>query len=256
MRGTLLNTRETPLSVDAFLAPLDAAEVKTSGETTRAWLTAENFLKWTTREGYEQLLWKDAAICGADLHPAIIPLHNDIRTADGRMLVFPRAAGTHLREGDAGDRFFRLPLATKLRLIQTVLDGMAAISVAGWVHRDFFDGNVMADFATETVALYDFELYVQGDGYRLTEFDRDYGSSRLMAPEQWRRGAWMDQRTNVYTLARFAIQYLSHRRDARWREAFQGSTGLAEVLAAATREEPGDRFQTVAAFVDAFRAAA
>lgn len=149
----------------------------------------------------------------------------------------------------------RLPLGRKLTLIQVVLDGMAAISAAGWIHRDFFDGNVMVDFDCDAVALYDFELYVRGPGYHIVEHDRDYGSSRLMAPEQFKRGAWVDQRTNVYTLARFAIQYLSDRHDVQWSRTFQASSGLADVLAKATRDDPDDRFETVEALVKAYGSA-
>jgi hypothetical protein len=86
--------------------------------------------------------------------------------------------------------------------------------------------------------------------------DRNYGSRRLMAPEEFVRGARIDQATNVYTLGRYAINALSRRTDGAWRATFQGPPALAAVLERATRPERAERYQRVGEFVRAFEQAA
>jgi hypothetical protein len=49
------------------------------------------------------------------------------------------------------------------------------------------------------------------DGYRppyTLDRERQFGSSRFMAPEEWQRGATIDERTTVYTLGRAAFVFL------------------------------------------------
>ena len=62
----------------------------------------------------------------------------------------------------------------------------------------------------------------------------------------------IDQRANVFTLGRYAICALSDRIEENWREGFQGSTELADVIEGATQADRGERYDTVRDFVEAF----
>jgi hypothetical protein len=75
------------------------------------------------------------------------------------------------------------------------------------------------------------------------------GSTRYMAPEEFTRGATVDERTTVHVLGRTGQHLLDS--PAGWR----GDAAQAEVLQRATRPDPADRFPTVAALLAAWRAA-
>lgn len=257
MAHSLLHTRQTPLPVAAFLeevCDLPPKEIRKENTETRAWIATANgetyFLKWVTTEKYERMLAKDAIISALELHPAITRLFNLVETADGMLLVYENVDGEVL-DREVRKRFFALPVATKLAALQTIFAALAAIVEAGWIIGDFYEGNVIYDFDTEAIRIFDFECFERGSGYVL-QLDCSYGSSRLRPPEEYVRGAWIDQRANVYTLGRYAINALSSRIDEAWQTEFQGNQSLARVLEQATRRNPHQRYQTVRAFVDAF----
>ena len=113
----------------------------------------------------------------------------------------------------------------------------AAITEAGWLLVDLYEGNLIYDFESHQLWCFDWDLCVKAESYSLS-MDRNWGSSRLMAPEEFVRGATMDQRTNVFNLGRIAILAL----------------GDSDPLIQATDPNPENRFPTVRAFVDAFAA--
>jgi serine/threonine-protein kinase len=82
--------------------------------------------------------------------------------------------------------------------------------------------------------------------------DRLPGSDRYMAPEEWRRGATIDERTTVFNLGRAAMVLLDEREVG---EAFRGTPAMAEVLEHATEADPDDRIQTVADLATRWRRA-
>ena len=256
----LLEKTETDLPVEAFLAEacdFPPVELKKENTTTRAWFArseeTEYFLKWVETARYEELLAKEAAICSRCLHPVIVTLHGTVRTADGVLLVFEKMEGETLQGPVLRARFFRLPVEEKISALRTIFDALAAIVEDGWILVDFYEGNVMYDFASRTVRLFDFDVFEQGDGYVL-QMDRNYGSRRLMAPEEFVRGAWLDQTTNTYTLARYVINALCTNIDD-WRDEMSRQPGLARVIERGVQLDRSKRFSTVRAFVEAFRQA-
>ena len=73
-----------------------------------------------------------------------------------------------------------------------------------------------------------------------------------MAPEEFTRGATIDQRTNVYTLGRTAAVLLSD--GDLDSDAWRGSHAIREVLDRATSLRCEARFPTVIDFVGAWSA--
>jgi serine/threonine-protein kinase len=96
------------------------------------------------------------------------------------------------------------------------------------------------DFAQQRIWLFDWELCRKGDGFTL-EMDSNYGSSRLMAPEEFIRGSWLDQQTIVFNLGRYALLTLPELADT-----------LAPVLARATYPARSRRYSSVREFTQAF----
>ena len=118
---------------------------------------------------------------------------------------------------------------------------------AGLVAVDFYDGCLLYDFDAGQVHLVDLDLYAPGP--YLLERDRQFGSSRFMAPEEWQRGARVDQRSTVFTLGRTARVLLGE--EGAWR----GGSHLEAVVARATRRDPEARFGSVPAMQSAWTAA-
>jgi serine/threonine-protein kinase len=74
-----------------------------------------------------------------------------------------------------------------------------------------------------------------------------------MAPEEFTKGALIDQRTSVFTLGRTALVLLG---DASTNpEGFRGPVGLLRVATRACRPRPEQRYDGLPEFCAAWRAA-
>ena len=192
-------------------------------------------------------------------HPALVPLLHTIESPDGPLLVFPWCEGELLnvpreRRADpasALQRFRRLPVATIGRCLDAIFELHVALASAGWVAADFYDGCLIYDFAADRLGVVDLDTYHQGPFHNPR--DRWFGSTRFMAPEEFRRGAVIDERTTVFTLGRTALVLLGEGGDRS--ERFVGPEACSAVVWKACAEDPAHRFETVAAFHQAWRAA-
>ena len=188
------------------------------------------------------VLRRAASVHGLD-HPALITLHELIETSDGVAMVHDWFDGELLRAprelrqdpAQAHNRFKRLPTDLIVAALDRVVDLHVLLEESGWVLGDFYDGCLMYDFDTGEIRVMDFECYQRGP-YR-NDRGRLPGSTRFMAPEEFRRGALIDSRTTVFNLARMIeIFYLSEHPDSQ----------VSSVVARATAPEPGDRPATAA----------
>lgn len=227
----------------------------------RAWHAVSEgtpyFLKFAPHERYERTLAKDAEICQQRLHPAIVRLLEVVELVDGKLLRFEHFHGEDMYPARNRSRFFKLPLTTKLAALKTLFAALAAIVRAGWILVDFYEGNVLYDFSTGELRIFDFEFFERAgtDGGFVLERERNPGSTRLMAPEEWVQGERIDQTTNVYTLGRYAINALSPEIDERWPDTFEANEALRDVLGRATQTERRRRHQTVDEFLVDFNRA-
>jgi len=181
-------------------------------------------------------------------HPAIVPLAATLRTRDGLALVHPWRDGEVLndpllpggvRRDDPRSSFARfraLPAPEIVAALDKIFDAHVAIARAGFVAVDFYDGAIIYDFAMRSVHLVDLDSY--SPPYTLDR-ERQFGSTRFMAPEELRRGAAIDERTTVFTLGRTAFVLLGDA--ASWR----ADPRRREVALRATAANPADRFATV-----------
>jgi serine/threonine-protein kinase len=194
--SALLTTRQTHLTAEAYLTETGDSPpevIKKSNPESRAWFATENgvkyFIKCVETRCYNDRLAKDVEICRQNLHPAIVPMLNVVETADGMLLVFPKIPGIALDGIEKRRQFFDLPVPVKLESTSLCFEALAAIVEAGWILVDFYEGNVIYDFETGATTLIDFELFERGNGFTL-QMDRNFGSRRLMAPEEFVRGAY------------------------------------------------------------------
>ena len=193
---------------------------------------------------------------GAVDHPALARLHNSFRTPEGLALVYEWLPGEALydytvgqgnRDDPAGAhaRFRALPVEEILVALDAIYDAHLALAQAGFVAVDFYDGCILYDFDNSRVYLCDFDEYRPGPF--VLEDERLPGSRRFMAPEEWRRGATIDQVSNVYTLGRTAVALLGSGQLSG--PAWRGSPALQAVVSRATSADRASRQQSVRRFV-------
>jgi len=179
-----------------------------------------------------------------------------IESGHGPLLVYAWVDGELLHAGSATrqdphsamQRFRRLPLPEIMRAMDTIFDLHCELALAGWIAVDFYDGCLIYDFTTQELHVVDLDMYRESPF--VNEMGRMFGSSRYMAPEEFERGAAIDERTNVYTMGRTAANLLSD--GTLDRSAFRGSDERYEVVRKACSGERGNRYASVGDFYTAW----
>ncbi len=196
--------------------------------STRAWRTESLFVKFFPFALQERAA-VEAEISSAGLHPNIIPSLLMTGCDNGIVLAYSWVSGTALGTTEAREKFYALPEPEKWAALHTIFSVCTAISEAGWILVDLYEGNIIYDFENKQLWCFDWDLCVKSESYIL-EKDRNWGSSRLMAPEEFVRGDRIDVRTNVFNLGRIAQLALGKTDDA---------------LTRATDPDPEKRFPSI-----------
>ncbi len=195
-------------------------------------------------------LWRSCS------HVTLPQLHNVIESLHGPLLVYDWVEGellyanreTRYKLQSAFQRFRRLPISEILKALNQVFELHYALAQVGWVANDFYDGSLIYDFACQEIRVIDLDGYREGPS--LNGMGRMFGSSRYMAPEEFERGALIDERTTVFTLGRTVANLLSDGTLAR--SAFRGSDAQFEVVSRACQTSREQRFASVADFYTAW----
>ena len=207
----------------------------------------------------ESVGWLESAIRfhAAVTHRSIPPIIHHLWTPEGLAVVQPWATGEVLHDpfdpavserdepGSPYQRFLALPVPEIVEALRQLIDAHLAVADAGFVAVDLYDGCLIYDFGDHELSLIDLDLYCPGP--YVLDADRQFGSTTFMAPEEWQRGATIDERTTVFTLGRFILVLLgAARHGPPEREEFRGDDHLFEVAMRACDPDPGDRFASVA----------
>ena len=138
-------------------------------------------------------------------------------------------------------RFMRLPLAKRLRVFDDILQLFVEIERMNIIIEDFYDGCVIYDFNTDTAAVCDLDHMHVGE-YRLNR-NRQFGSSRFMAPEEFIKGSLINRRMNVFTMGATGFVLLNDNKRAvqDWNLPIK----LHKILQKATAHKKEERFTTV-----------
>ena len=184
------------------------------------------------------------AVHDAVQHPALVAPVQVVAGDAGPIIVYPWVRGERLR---MRPMVGRLSTAARLAAIESIIEVHALINDAGFVSIDLYDGNLIFD---DRIHLIDI------DEYRPAPFvldaDRTPGSTRFMAPEEFRRGATLDRRTTVFHLGRTAA-VLFDPPQGMGRE--QVPSALVPVIERATADDPDDRYEDAHALLNAWRSA-
>jgi len=193
------------------------------------------------------------------LQSALVPRRwRLVELTDGVLMEHDWAAGTVLRSPDEDrnhpnsvyQRFIRLPLDRRSKVYDDVLQLFLEIEGQGIIVEDFYDGCILYDFATDIAHVCDLDHIHRGP-YRLTK-DRQYGSSRFMAPEEFRKNSLIDYRTNVYTMGATGFVLLNDNR--RQMNDWPLSVDSFRVLERATSKAKEDRQESIEKFYREWRA--
>lgn len=106
-------------------------------------------------------------------------------------------------------RFRALPTHAIAAALTTVYELHVELARAGWLAVDFYDGCLMYDFVSHDLRVIDLDQYSRGPF--TNAMGRMFGSTRFMAPEEFKLGACIDQRTTVFNLGRSASIFLRER---------------------------------------------
>jgi hypothetical protein len=208
------------------------------------------FEKVATTEAARRSLRRAIAFHAVVKHPAIVAPSAVIDAGHEVRLVYPWVDGEVLNHATvrgsdraALERFHARPADEVVVAVDVVIDAHVTVAAAGFVSVDLYDGCFLYDFEAHSMRLVDL------DEYRPAPFvldgDRLPGSRRYMAPEEWQRGATIDEQTMVFHLGRTIHELLA-----------DAATDAQQAVAReAVRERPEARFQSVAALQRAWRAA-
>jgi serine/threonine-protein kinase len=192
-------------------------------------------------------------------HPALPALHQVIESPGGPLLVYQWVDGELIavsrnrREDPQSpyQRFRRLPAPEILHALDVIYEVHDELARAGWIAVDFYDGCMIYEFERRQLHLVDLDTYREGPS--TNDMGRMFGSTRFMAPEEFERGAPIDERTNVFTMGRTAALFLSD--GTLDRPPFRGSEALYDVIVRACRPDCSQRFGSMAEFCATWRAA-
>ncbi|WP_309708441.1 hypothetical protein [Armatimonas sp.] len=206
----------------------DARPFAKSDSATMAWRTPALFIKFFPYALQERSA-AEAELASAGLHENIIPSLMMCGVDDGVILIYPLVSGETLGTPEAREKFYALPEAERRAALATILAALAAITSAGWLLVDFYEGNLIYDYENKKPWLFDWDLCVKAESFVLAT-KRNWGSSRLMAPEEFIQGELINCQTNVFNVARFAVLTL-------------GESATEQERAVLTRATSPDRLQ-------------
>ena len=189
-------------------------------------------------------------------HRTLPPLHQVIESPTGPLLVYQWVDGELVRVDAAirndpqstFQRFRRLPPHEIIRALNFVYELHYQLAQLGWIAVDFYDGCMIYDFDHRDLHIVDLDNYCTAPF--VNEMGRMFGSSRFMAPEEFERGAHIDERTNVFTMGRTAAVLLSD--GTLERRPFRGSDALYEVVRRACCKDTEKRYDSMTAFFAAW----
>jgi eukaryotic-like serine/threonine-protein kinase len=133
----------------------------------------------------------------------------------------------------------RLDVATRLRLLCGVAEGVHAAHERGLIHRDLKPANILVEGDHAYVTDFGVALDLKAEG----RLDRDRaGTPAFMAPEQSRDDATLDRRTDVFGLGATIYAVFTGRPPARPAHLGDLPPRLAAIVARCLEEDPARRY--------------
>lgn len=186
-------------------------------------------------------------------HKNLIELVCAEEIGGGFAMVFKWAEGdcAGRQYPEAHRKFTALPNGAKLKVFDDVLDFLAHVNSQGYVAVDFYDGSILYDHESGKTTVCDIDLF-QKQPY-INDMGRMWGSAKFMSPEEFERGAMIDEITNVYTAGAFAFALFG--RYERDFEKWSLSKPLYDVATKAVSDDRGERQRSIKQFIEEWETA-
>lgn len=99
-----------------------------------------------------------------------------------------------------------LPIRKKLEMAEVLFSFLQHVQDKGYVAVDFYDGSIMYDFATHQTSICDIDFFKKAPV--VNDMGADwFGTKRLKAPEEYIKGAVIDEQTNLFTLGALLFEF-------------------------------------------------
>ncbi|GAB4573951.1 MAG: hypothetical protein Kow0077_18110 [Anaerolineae bacterium] len=216
---------------------------------------------------------REAAIIATLEHPFILPIFDYGADNDRRLLYLVTPL---MQNGSLKRRILEngpMPLAECIEVLEKIGSALQYAHENGVIHRDVNPRNILlSNFGNPMLS--DFGLARVDGGLQITQPGHLAGTKAYMGPEQW-VGEEIDHRCDIYSLGvsvyemlagvqpfrgetarELAIQHLQEPPPSLLEHVPQLPHAIERVVFKALAKHPDDRYQTVAAFVEAFKEAA
>ena len=183
-------------------------------------------------------------------HPALVRLAGQGEVAGGYALIFRWVEGENLYQADVRKRLRHQPLIVRLQMLDRLFDFHLHCARQGYTAVDFYDGSLMANFATGKITICDIDLYRPLPA--VNDLGRMPGSARFLSPEEYELGAPLDSITMQYTMGALAFCFLS-RDGSRHADQWTADPLLFDIASRATHPDRAQRYAGMGAFLSAWR---
>lgn len=180
-------------------------------------------------------------------HPHLVRLIRGEEVGGGFAAIFEWSDGECMGKmyPVSRERFMQLPDSTKIDVFRDILDFHIHAADQGYVAIDFYDGSILYDFSKRKTLICDIDLYEKRPYFNT--MGRMWGSSRFMSPEEFQKGAEIDEITNVYVMGATAFALFGGEKD-RLLENWRLSEALYEVARRAVSDEREKRHGSLVEF--------
>lgn len=164
------------------------------------------------------------------------------------------------------ERFLQLPDMKKLSAVSDILSFFEHTAEKSYVACDFYDGSLIYDFNADKLTICDIDLFRKAPVVNTVGADY-WGTKRLKAPEEYIKGAVIDQVTNVFTLGALIFDFFGGFTEediaARYensafipcsRDKWSLSDELYDVVLKAVSPSRTERYASIEEFSEAFSA--
>ncbi len=223
---------------------------ETYGKLLVKFAGAETINSHYTPEYAVQALKNAAHLYDVLRHPALVQLAGHGEVAGGYALIFRWAEGENLYQPEARRHLRHQPLIVRLQMLDRVFDFHLHCARMGYTAVDFYDGSLLADFATGRITICDIDLYRPMPA--VNNIGRMPGSARFLSPEEYELGAPLDSITMQYTMGALAFCFLS-RDGSRMSDQWTADPLLFDIASRATHPDRALRYPSMGAFLTAWR---
>jgi len=142
-------------------------------------------------------------------------------------------------------KFKHLPIHLRLKALDSIFDFHLHVEHRGYTAIDFYDGSLLYNFINNKIKICDIDFYKKNP--YVNTMEKLWGSTRFMSPEEFVKGAVIDEKTNVYNMGATAFCLIGGEMD-RTLKKWDGPEDLFYIAQKATKDDRNKRYSSVHAF--------